>query len=154
MCLIDTNGEQLGIVSTKEALRQAREAGLDLVEVSPKAEPPVCRILDYGQWIYNQNKLQQKAKVKSKKSEIKGVRLTYNMSLHDLKVRANQATKFLNQGNRVKTEIILKGRQKAHPEKVKEIMIKFQAMLGTNIRVDQEPIREDNKFTALYSLKK
>lgn len=137
-----------------EALRQAREAGLDLVEVSPKAEIPVCRILDYGQWIYNQNKLQQKAKVKSRKSEIKGVRLTYNMGLHDLEVRVKQATKFLSQGDRVKTEIILKGRQKAHPEKVKEIMIKFQAMLGTNIRVDQEPTREGNKFTALYSLKK
>ncbi len=142
------------MVPTIDALRQAREAGLDLVEVSPKAEPPVCRILDYGQWIYNQNKLQQKAKTKSKKSEIKGVRLTYNMGLHDLEVRANQASKFLNQGDRVKTEIILKGRQKAHPEKVKEIMLKFQEMLGTNIRVDQEPIREGNKFTALYSLKK
>jgi len=125
-----------------------------LVEVSPKAEIPVCRILDYGQWIYNQNKLQQKAKVKSRKSEIKGVRLTYNMGSHDLEVRANQASKFLNQGDRVKTEIILKGRQKAHPEKVKEIMMKFQSMLGTNIRVDQEPTRESNKFTALYSLKK
>ncbi len=125
-----------------------------MVEVSPKAEIPVCRILDYGQWIYNQNKLQQKAKVKSRKSEIKGVRLTYNMGSHDLEVRANQASKFLNQGDRVKTEIILKGRQKAHPEKVKEIMMKFQSMLGTNIRVDQEPTRESNKFTALYSLKK
>ncbi len=135
-------------------MRQAREAGLDLVEVSPKAEPPVCRILDYGQWIYNQNKLQQKAKVKSRKSEIKGVRLTYNMGNHDLEVRANQAIKFLTQGDRVKTEIILKGRQKAHPEKVKEIMLKFQEKLGANIRVDQEPLREGNKFTALYSLKK
>jgi len=144
----------LGVVPTTDALRQAREAGLDLVEVSPKAVPPVCRILDYGQWIYNQNKLQQKAKAKSKKSEVKGVRLTYNMGAHDLEVRAKQAIKFLNQGDRVKTEIILKGRQKAHPEKVKEIMVKFQEMLGANVRIDQEPTREGNKFSALYSQKK
>ncbi len=142
------------MVPTTDALRQAREAGLDLVEVSPKAAPPVCRILDYGQWIYNQNKLQQKAKAKSKKSEVKGVRLTYNMGAHDLEVRAKQAIKFLNQGDRVKTEIILKGRQKAHPEKVKEIMVKFQEMLGANVRIDQEPTREGNKFSALYSQKK
>lgn len=144
----------MGVVPTTDALRQAREAGLDLVEVSPKAVPPVCRILDYGQWIYNQNKLQQKAKAKSKKSEVKGVRLTYNMGAHDLEVRAKQAIKFLNQGDRVKTEIILKGRQKAHPEKVKEIMVKFQEMLGANVRIDQEPTREGNKFSALYSQKK
>ena len=142
------------MVSTNQAIQMAREAGLDLVEVSPKAEPPVCKILDYGQWIYNQNKQQQKAKIKSHRSEIKGVRITYNMGTHDLEVRVKQATKFLKQGDRVKAEIILKGRQKAHPEKVKEIMLHFQEMLGEVAKVDQEPIREGNKFSAMYSPKK
>lgn len=114
----------------------------------------MCKILDYGQWIYNQNKQQQKAKIKTHRAEIKGVRLTYNMGTHDLEVRVKQATKFLEQGDRVKTEIILKGRQKAHPEKVKEIMVRFQEMLGDKARIDQEPVREGNKFTAVYSLKK
>lgn len=152
--MIDAEGGQLGIMSTNEALTKAREAGLDLVEVFPKAEPPVCRILDYGQWMYNQTKQKQKAMTKSHKSEVKGVRLTYNMGGHDLDVRVKQAQKFLGQGDRVKTEIILKGRQKAHPEKVKEIMFKFQELLGDKARVDQEPVREGNKFTALYSYKK
>lgn len=154
MRLIGVNNEQHGVVTTNEAIQLAREAGLDLVEVSPKAEPPVCKILDYGQWIYNQNKQQQKAKIKSHRAEIKGVRLTYNMGTHDLEVRVKQATKFLDQGDRVKTEIILKGRQKAHPEKVKEIMVRFQEMLGDKAKIDQEPVREGNKFSATYSLKK
>lgn len=151
--LIGADGGQVGLVSKTEALEQARAEGLDLVEVSPKAEPPVCKILDYGQWIYNQSKQKQKAKAKSHRQEIKGIRLTYNIGRHDMEVRVNQTHKFLTAGHRVKTEIILKGRQKAHPEKVKEILNKFQNMLGDKIKVDQPPTKEGNKYNAVYSYK-
>jgi len=152
--LIGSDGSQYGVVSLLKAIETARTEGLDLVEVSPKADPPVCKILDYGQWIYTQSKQKQKAKAKSHRQEIKGIRLTYNMGTHDIAVRVKQAEKFLSLGHRLKTEIILKGRQKAHPEKVKENLIKFQELLGDKIKIEQPPKREGNKFSAVYSAKK
>ncbi len=143
----------MGVIPTAEAIESARKSGLDLVEVSPKAVPPVCKIMDYGQFIYSQSKQTQSGKTKTKHGEIKGVRLTYNMGKHDIEVRIKQANKFLASGYKIKTEIILKGRQKAHPDKVKEILLEFQEMLGENIKIEQQVKREGNKFTALYTAK-
>ncbi len=148
--MIDHEGKQVGVVPIEEALSRAQEQGLDLVEVNPKAEPPVCKILDYGHWLYTQSKQKQKAKSKSKRSETKGIRLTYNMGEHDLQVRIKQAEKFLEQGHRLKAEVMMIGRQRAHPDKAKEILENFQQMLGDKIKVEQAPKREGHKFIAVY----
>jgi len=143
--LIGDNGEQLGVQEFTDALSQAQTAGLDLVEVSPKAEPPVCKIMDYGHFLYTQSKQQQKAKAKSRPSEVKGLRLTYNMGTHDLEVRVKQAKKFFEHGDKVKAEVRMVGRQKAHPEKAKEILIHFIELLG-EVTLEQPPTREGAKF--------
>ncbi len=145
--LIDDEGRQIGVLPIAQALEMAQEKGLDLVEVNPKADPPVCKILDYGQWLYSQSK---QKKNKGKKSETKGIRLTYNMGEHDLQVRVKQAEKFLKQGHRIKAEIIMVGRQKAHPDKAKEILENFQEMLVDKIKIEQAPKKEGNKFVAIY----
>lgn len=90
----------------------AQNKNLDLVEVSPKAEPPVCKIVDFGQMLYQQNKQKQAGKKKQKAAEVKGIRLSYNMGQHDIEMRIKQASKFLEKGNKVKVEMILRGRQK------------------------------------------
>jgi translation initiation factor IF-3 len=148
--LIDKDGEQLGVKKYVEALQLAQADGLDLVEVSPKAEPPVCKIMDYGHFLYTQSKQKQKAKAKSKRSETKGIRLTYNMGAHDLEVRVKQAKKFFDHGDKVKTEVRLLGRQKAHPEKAKEVLERFTEMLG-EVQVEQPPKREGNKFITILA---
>jgi len=148
--LISETGEQLGVQTMNEALSRAQSVGLDLVEVSPKAEPPVCKIMDYGHFLYTQSKQKQKAKSKSKRSETKGIRLTYNMGVHDLEVRVKQAKKFFEHGDKVKAEVRLLGRQKAHPEKAKELLVNFAEMLG-EVTVEQAPKREGAKFITILA---
>lgn len=114
--LIDDNNEQLGIVEVDEALRRAREAGLDLVEVAPQSRPPVCRIMDYGKWKYQQKKKEAKARSHSKHSEIKEVRLRPGTDDHDIQIKANHAKEFLADGHKVLFTIVFKGRQMAHRE--------------------------------------
>ncbi|MCC7432295.1 translation initiation factor IF-3 [Candidatus Peregrinibacteria bacterium] len=112
--LIDENEEQLGEVSLDEALRIARERELDLVEVAPLAKPPVCKILDYGKYLYRQNKIEQKHKRMQKKSEMKTIRLSLRIDEHDLDVKGNRAKEFLAEGNSVKVTLMFKGREIAH----------------------------------------
>lgn len=110
--LIDDQGNLLGIMPTEEAFQLAHDKGLDLIEVSPKEEPPVVRILHYGKFKYDQEKKKQKSK--PKKTTTKGIRITLNMGAHDLETREKQARKFITEGNRVQIEIILKGRERMH----------------------------------------
>lgn len=114
--LIDENDEQLGEVTIEEALRMARERELDLVEVAPLARPPVCKILDYGKFLYRQNKIEQKHKKMQKKSEMKVVRLSLRIDEHDLDVKANRSREFLEDGNSVKVSLMFKGREAAHED--------------------------------------
>jgi len=111
--LIDETKKQVGIVSLVEALRLAREHNLDLIQVTEKVEPPVCKIMEYGKYLYW---LQKKEKGIKKSSEIKGIRLSFKISWHDLETRASQAEKFLKKGNRIKLEMILRGREKGFSE--------------------------------------
>lgn len=140
--LINEIGEQLGIVPIEQAISQAKKKGLDLVQVTEKAEPPVCKIISYGKYLYQ---LQKKEKKRSHKKggEIKGVRIKFNTSEHDLKTRANQAQKFLEKGNKIKLEMILRGREKALKNRVQEQINKFLEFLKTNIPIEIE--REDRK---------
>lgn len=114
--LIGAENEQIGIIDTPEAMRMAREAGLDLVEVAPQADPPVCRIMDYGKWKYQQKKKEQKARSHSKTNEMKEVRLRPGTDEHDLSIKTNQARHFIEEGHRVQFTILFKGRQMAHRE--------------------------------------
>lgn len=118
------------VVSIAEALARADELGLDLVEVSPKAEPPVVRITDFGQVKYEQEKKARKQRAQQKKTETKGIRLTFRIKGQDLDTRKQQALKFLDAGNNVKVELMLRGRERAHRDKAIEIVKQFVADLG------------------------
>lgn len=123
--LINEEGENVGVVETYKALEIAQEMGLDLVEVNPKAEIPVAKILDLGQFKYEQDKKSHKQKVLQKKIETKNTRLSLRISKHDLDVRVDQVYKFLLKGNKTKIELVLRGREKQHFEKAREVMIDF-----------------------------
>ncbi len=134
------------VVSIDKALELAAEAGLDLVEVSPKTNPPVCKILDYGQLLYANKKLKQNERKKQKTGEVKGIRISYNMGKHDIEMRTKQTTKFLEKGNKVKIEMILRGRQKAHPEHVKEVFDTFMNSVATEYNIEQPLKRNGHKM--------
>lgn len=112
--MIDENGEQLGILPPFEALRIARERGLDLVEVSPNAVPPVCRIQDYGRFLYEKEKSERAARKKQKVITIKEVKFSVTVDEHDYQTKKNQAVRFLNEGDKVKASLRFRGRQMAH----------------------------------------
>ncbi|MFH0853068.1 MAG: translation initiation factor IF-3 [bacterium] len=144
--VIDENNNQLGVIKTTEALRLAQEHDLDLVEVAPNAKPPVCRILDYGAYQYQQEKSERKSKAKQKKSEIKGIRLSFKMGQHDIEVRSKQSRKFVDQGHKVRLEILLKGRERAHRNLAVEKLKTFVINMGDDIITDQELSHQGGKI--------
>lgn len=137
----------------EEALRMARERNLDLVQVTDKAEPPVCKIIEYGKYLYSLQKKQRKIKTRS--SEVKGVRLGFGISDHDLKTKAQLARKFLEKGDRVKLEMRLRGREKAHPDFAKEKIEKFIEIIEEELPVKIEgQIRKEPKGLTLIITKR
>lgn len=152
--LIDETGKQIGVVSLEEALRIARERNLDLIQVTEKIEPPVCKIEEYGKYQYQQEKKEKSIK-KQGGGKLKGIRLTFNISLHDLETRVNQTEKFLNKGNIVRVELRLKGREKALQEFAKEKINKFMELLENiiPIKIERELRREPRGFTMFISKK-
>lgn len=131
--LIDEDGNFLGVVSTHEAQKRAHESGLDLVEVDPSKRPSIAKITDYGQMKYEREKKERKAKTAQKKTEIKSIRLSFRIKGHDLETRKKQALKFLEAGNKVKLDTILKGREKAHRGLAEENLRKFVKEMGEDI---------------------
>lgn len=123
--VIDENNISLGAMDTTSALDLANVRGYDLVEVSPKADPPVCRLIDFGKFQYQQAKQEQQAKSKQKKVETKGVRIGLRTDTHDLLFKKTQSEKFLKKGHKVKIEILLRGREKAHQNLARESLKKF-----------------------------
>ncbi|MFH1661760.1 MAG: translation initiation factor IF-3 [Candidatus Falkowbacteria bacterium] len=151
--LIDENGDKIGVMETQKALTMAEEAGLDLVEVNPTARPSIVKIMDYGQFKYEKDKKEQKQKVKQKKTETKGIRLSVRISKHDFDFRIKQAKKFLEKGNKLKIELTLKGRERQHPEKVREIVNKFVDNLkefeDLSIEVEQGLTKQGGRFNII-----
>ncbi len=135
--VIDETGKQIGILLTKEALQLAKERDLDLVQVTDKAEPPVCKIIDYGKYLYSQKKKERK-KSKSKSSQVKGVRLGFNISDHDLQTKAKAAQRFLKAGDRVRIEMRLRGREKAHKDLARKKINKFIEMMEEKTEIEKE----------------
>lgn len=138
VAVIDANNEFIGEVSLREARAMADEAGLDLVEVSPKAVPPVCKILDYGKFQYAQAKQFRQSKAQQKVVVTKGVRLGIRTDAHDLAFKKNQTEKFLRKGNKVKIEIILRGREKAHQDLAKTTLQDFMRTVSIPYRVEED----------------
>jgi translation initiation factor IF-3 len=148
--LIDESDRQIGVVTLKEALEMAWAKKLDLVQVTEKTVPPVVKIMEYGKYLYA---LQKKDKSPKRTSEVKGIRLSYNISLHDMEMRASQAEKFLKKGDRVKIELRLRGREKAFGNLSKEKIMQFLDILGKIIphKIDKELKREQNGFSMIIS---
>lgn len=135
--LVDETGKQLGVMNLKDALRMARERNLDLVQVTEKVRPPVCRITDYGKYLYVEEKKKRQSKVK-KAGELKGIRLSFNISPHDLEIRVRQAEKFLKRGDKIRVDIILRGRQRALQNIAEEKINQFTQVLNEKIPIKVE----------------
>ncbi len=130
--MIDENGEQKGVIKTFDALRLAEEAGLDLVEVSPTANPPVCKILDFGKYRYEMEKKQREAKKNQTVVKIKEIRMQPKIDGNDLKTKSKFIQEFLEEGNKVKVSIRFRGRELAHPELGKDVLDRILAILSEN----------------------
>lgn len=151
MLVIDDQGVSLGEISTAEAIAIARERQLDLVEVSPKARIPVCKIMDYGKYLYQQSKQLRVAKAKQKKVEIKGIRLGIRTDKHDLDFKKAQADKFLRQGNKVKIDIILRGREKAHQDLARTTLKEFIGTIETPYKIEEDVKRFPGGFNVIIA---
>ena len=137
--LIGANGEQLGIMSARDAQKHAQEAGLDLVKVAPTAKPPVCKIIDYGKYKYELARKEKEAKKKQKTIEVKEVRLSPNIEENDLNTKVNNARKFLTKGNKVKVTLRFRGREMAHMQSSKHILDEFAQSLSDIAVVEKAP---------------
>src|SRR5271170_399576 len=146
--LINDKEEQVGIVTTSEALRMAREAGLDLVEVAPTAKPPVCRIMDYGKWRYQQQKKEDKSRASSRAGQLKELKLkTVKIGDHDLKIKIEHARQFLQEGNKVQFTLQFKGREMAHVELGREIFTKIKTELWAFSKIERDSKMEGRRMT-------
>ncbi len=137
--LIGADGEQLGIVSSREAQKIADEAGLDLVKIAPNAKPPVCKVIDYGKFRYEQSRKEKDAKKKQKTVELKEIRLSPNIEANDLNTKMNNAKKFLAKGNKVKITLRFRGREMAHMNASKHILDDFAENLADVAVVEKAP---------------
>jgi translation initiation factor IF-3 len=152
--LIGENGEQLGIMSSRDALKLAREAELDLVKIAPNAQPPVCKIIDYGKYRYEQARREKEAKKKQKVIEIKEVRLSPNIDENDLNTKINAARKFIQKGDRVKVTLRFRGREMSHMAQSKHILDEFAEKLA-DVAVVEKPAKvEGRSLTLILSEKR
>lgn len=149
--LIDGENNQLGIMDTRRAMDLAREQGLDLVEVAPEAQPPVCRIMDYGKWKYQQKKKEQKAKSNTKSTETKEVRLRPSTEEHDLKIKTNKAEEFFKEGHKVQFTIMFKGRQMAHKNLGFELFDRIIQMFSKIAHVEMGARPQGRRMTMLLA---
>lgn len=149
--LIDEKGEQVGVVNTRDAMRMAEDVGLDLVEVSPTARPPVCKILDFGKFKYDSRKRDQKAGVKKTSSQLKELRVRPAIDPHDLSYRLEQGKKFLSAGHKVQVVCIFRGRQMRHPEHGYNVMKQVVEQLEDVARIESAAKMMGRRMTMLLS---
>ncbi|HVT90538.1 MAG TPA: translation initiation factor IF-3 [Tepidisphaeraceae bacterium] len=146
--LINDKDEKVGSVTTSEALKMAREAGLDLVEVAPTARPPVCRIMDYGKWRYQQQKKQDKSRASARAGQLKELKLkTVRIGDHDLMIKINHAREFLKEGNKVQFTLQFKGREMAHLELGRDLFKKIKEELFLCSKVERDAKMEGRRMT-------
>jgi translation initiation factor IF-3 len=147
--LIDINGENHGVVSIERALEIAAQQESDLVEVSPLASPPVCKITDYGKLQYQEAKQEQQKKAKQKKVDIKGIRIGFRTDKHDLFFKKGQAEKFLLKGHKVRVELLLRGREKGMLDKARVLLTEFIQSIQIPIKFEEEIKKSPKGFSAL-----
>lgn len=151
--VVSANGDQLGIMTSRDALRLAGEQQLDLVEVAPMAKPPVCRIMDFGKFKYEQQKRDKEAKKKQKVVTVKEVKLRPNIEDHDFNVKMKNAQRFLEDGDKVKVTIMFRGRELSHPELGKEVLTKMAAALKDMANVERDPKLEGKNMIMILASK-
>lgn len=149
MRVITADGEYVGVLSKEEALKEANKRGLDLVEISPNANPPVCKIIDHGKYKYRQQKKEQKQSQKSHQPELKTLKLSFSISDHDMEIRAKSAKKFLSRGDRVRVVLPLRGRENALKDTAKEKMKKYVEMIreDLDVKIEKEIKKEPRGLT-------
>ena len=152
--LIGQDGEQLGVMPITEAMKLAREAELDLVKIAPTAKPPVCKIIDYGKYRYEQARKEKEAKKKQKTIEIKEVRLSANIDENDLSTKVSAARKFIEKGNKVKVTLRFRGREMAHVQRSKQILDVFSERMADVAVVDKAPKMEGRSMTMFLTEKR
>jgi translation initiation factor IF-3 len=152
--LIDANNENRGIVSIREALAIAEEEGLDLIEISPQATPPVCKILDFGKYRYEQQKKAKENRKNQVRIEVKEIQLTPQTGLHDMETKARAATKFLAAGNKIKVGVRYRGRQMTHLEVGEETLNKFIELLGDAAAIEKPAAMEGRWLIAVLAPKR
>ncbi len=151
--LIDADGNQKGIVPTIQALQMAREAGLDLVEVAPQAQPPVCKILDYGKYKFELEKKTREARKHQKQIRIKEIRMQPKIDEHDLEFKTRHVREFLDEGNKVKVTVRFRGRELAHTEFGREVLERILQMLGDSFIVEKPAQMEGRTMSLLLNPK-
>jgi len=153
--VIDENAKNIGVLPTGEALALAKERGFDLVEVMPNAEPPIAKFLDYGQFKYEKEKEARKQKAHAHKVEVKGIRLSIRIGEHDRDVRRDKAKEFLEEGDRVQVEIILRGRERQFVDLARQVIDRFVSDLdaAVGIKIDQPFSRQGGRLTVVVAKK-
>ena len=151
--VIGQDGEQLGIMSAKEAYLMAKNAELDLVKIAPGAKPPVCKIINYGKYRYEQARREKEAKKKQKTIDVKEIRLSPNIDTNDLNTKSNQARKFLSKGDKVKVTLRFRGREMAHMQASRYILEDFAKSLEDVAAIDK-PIKQEGRSLTLFLMEK
>ena len=151
--VIAENGDQLGVMPVKEAMKLAQEAELDLVKIAPKAQPPVCKIIDYGKYRYELARKEKEAKKKQKTVEVKEVRISPNIDTNDLNTKVNNAKKFIAKGNKVKVTLRFRGRELAHMQQSKHILDDFAEMLA-EVAVVEKPAKLEGRSMSMVLTEK
>jgi len=152
--VVSAEGEQLGIISLSDALAAAEKAGLDLVEVAPNATPPVCRIMDYGKFRYQQSKKVTAARKSQSTVQVKEIRIRPKTEEHDMEVKLRHIKRFLEQNNKVKITMMFRGREIVYSEKGRSLMNELKERLGDTCTIDREPKREGRNMIMIVSPKK
>ncbi len=151
--LVGEEGEQLGIMSAKEALAYAEEHGVDLIKIAPTAKPPVCKAMDFGKYRYEQTRREKDAKKKQKVTEVKEMRLTPNIDENDLNTKASQVTKWIEKGDRVKVSLRFRGREMAHMQTGKEILDAFYEKMAGTAQIEK-PAKMEGRSMIMFLSKK
>ncbi len=149
--VIDENGAMLGVIPTEKAQALAAERDLDLVKVSPDSNPPVCKIMDYGKFKYEQNRKEKESKKNQKVTEIKEIRTSVRVQEHDLNVKIKNMQKFLAEGDKVKISVRFRGREMAYTEKGRELLMKIKDILGDSCICDKQPTMEGRSYVMYLS---
>lgn len=151
--VIDSDGTQLGILPVKEALKIAYDKNFDLVKIAPQANPPVCRIMDYGKYRFEQAKKEKEARKNQRTVEVKEIRMSLNIDTHDLQFKVNHAIAFLNDGNKVKVTVRFRGREMAHPELGQNLLKRFSEACSECSVVEKQPKLEGRNMALFLTQK-